>query len=198
MEKNALRVRRLMSNQVLPFRAQFIVTVHDETKEGLRSKVAALKGAVGKLGGIRYYEPSWEIATMNYYNAAIPGWSFDAYDDFTHKLDYVNLVDLLPIDGTPKGDLARAEALYDGDAGNLIGIRTFSGEVGSEMPLHSIIVGAKGSASECKTLRCPISTGRSDRQFDASRRRFWRPCPRRPLDDAPRPSRAGIGRSINK
>jgi hypothetical protein len=145
MEKNALRVRRLMSNQVLPFRAQFIVLAHDETKEGLRSKMAALKGAVGKLGGIRYYEPSWDISTMNYYNAAIPGWSFDGYDDFTHKLDDVNLVNLLPIGGTPKGDLEAAEALYDGDAGNLIGIRTFSGETGSEMPLHSIIVGAKGS-----------------------------------------------------
>jgi len=145
MEKNALRMRRLMSNQVLPFRAQFVLIAHDETKEGLRSKMAALKGAVGKLGGIRYYEPSWEIATMNYFNAAIPGWSFDGYDDFTHKLDDVNLVDLLPIDGTPKGDLAKAEALYDGDAGNLIGLKTFSGEQGSEMPLHSIIVGAKGS-----------------------------------------------------
>jgi len=145
MEKNALRVRRLMSNQVLPFRAQFIVLAHDETKEGLRSKMAALKGAVGKLGGIRYYEPSWDISTMNYYNAAIPGWSFDGYDDFTHKLDDVNLVNLMPIGGTPKGDLQAAEALYDGEAGNLIGIRTFSGENGSEMPLHSIIVGAKGS-----------------------------------------------------
>ena len=145
MEKNALKVRRLMSNQVVPFRAQFVVIAHDETKEGLRSKMAALKGSIGKLGGIRYYEPNWEIATMNYYNAAIPGWSFDGYDDFTHKLDDVNLVDLLPIDGTPKGDLAKAEALYDGEAGNLIGIRTFSGEQGSEMPLHSIIVGAKGS-----------------------------------------------------
>ena len=63
MEKNALRVRRLMSNQVIPFRAQIVVIAHDQTKEGLRSKMAALKGAVGKLGGIRYYEPSWEIAT---------------------------------------------------------------------------------------------------------------------------------------
>jgi hypothetical protein len=145
MEKNALRVRRLMSNQVIPFRAQFVVIAYDQTKEGLRSKMAALKGAVGKLGGIRYYEPSWEIATMNYYNAAIPGWSFDPYDDFTHKLDDVNLVDLLPIGGTPKGDLEKAEALYDSEAGNLIGLRTFSGEEGAESPLHSMIVGSKGS-----------------------------------------------------
>ena len=112
--------------------------------------MAALKGAVGKLGGIRYYEPSWEIATMNYYNAAIPGWSFDPYDDFTHKLDDVDLVDLLPIGGTPKGDLEKAEALYDGEAGNLIGLRTFSGEEGAASPLHSMIVGSKGSGkSRC-------------------------------------------------
>jgi hypothetical protein len=145
METNALRVRRLMSNQVISFRAQFIVIAHDQARDGVRSKIAALKAAIGKLGGIRYYEPSWEIATMNYYNAAIPGWSFDPYDDFTHKLDDVNLVDLLPIDSTPKGDLAAAEALYDGEAGNLIGVKTFAGENGSESPLHSLIVGSKGS-----------------------------------------------------
>ncbi len=46
MEKNAFRVRRLMSNQVIPFRAQFVVIAYDQTKEGLRSKMAALKGAV--------------------------------------------------------------------------------------------------------------------------------------------------------
>jgi hypothetical protein len=51
----------------------------------------------------------------------------------------------LPICGTPKGDLGKAEALYDGEAGNLIGLRTFSGEEASESPLHSMIVGSKGS-----------------------------------------------------
>src|SRR2546430_17361832 len=82
---------------------------------------------------------------MNYYNAAIPGWSFDPYDDFTHKLDDVNLVDLLPIGGTPKGDLEKAEALYDGEAGDLMGLRTFFGGEGGEAPLHSMIVGSKGA-----------------------------------------------------
>src|SRR5260221_5868667 len=103
--------------------------------------MAALKGAVGKLGGIRYYEPSWEIATMNYFNAAIPGWSFDPYDDFTHKLDDVNLVDLLPIGGTPKGDLEKAEALYDGEAGKLNWVRNLSREKGGAAPLPSTILG---------------------------------------------------------
>src|SRR5260221_12561590 len=82
---------------------------------------------------------------MDYCSAAIPGWTFDPYDAFTRKLDDVNLVDLLPIGGTPKGDLEKAEALYDGEAGNLMGLRTFSGEEGGESPLHSMIVGSKGS-----------------------------------------------------
>jgi hypothetical protein len=52
---------------------------------------------------------------------------------------------LLPIGGTPKGDWAQAEALCDGAAGNLIGLKTFCGSQGSESPLHSIVVGSKGS-----------------------------------------------------
>jgi hypothetical protein len=158
MEKNELRMRRLMSNQVIPFKAQFILTAYDQAKDGLRSKMAALKGVVGKLGGIRYYEPSWEIASLNYFNAAIPGWSFDRYDDFTHKIDDVNLVDLLPIGGTPKGDLAQAEALCDGAAGNLIGLKTFSGSQGSESPLHSIVVGSKGSGKSLEVNDILVQT----------------------------------------
>jgi hypothetical protein len=145
MERNELRVRRLMSNQVLPYKAQFILIAYDPTKEGLRSKMATLKGVVGKLGGMRYYEPSWEIACLNYFNAAIPGWSFDRYDDYTHEIDDVNLVNLLPIGGTAAGDLDEAEALYDGEAGNLVGVRTFSGSQGSESPLLAIMVGSAGT-----------------------------------------------------
>ncbi|MBV9492204.1 MAG: hypothetical protein JO069_21120, partial [Verrucomicrobia bacterium] len=145
MERNELRVRRLMSNQVLPYKAQFILIAYDPTKEGLRAKMATLKGVVGKLGGMRYYEPSWEVACLNYFNAAIPGWSFDRYDDYTHEVDDVNLVNLLPIGGTSAGDLDEAEALYDGEAGNLIGVRTFSGAQGSESPLHAIMVGSAGT-----------------------------------------------------
>ena len=72
MERNELRVRRLMTNQVLPYKAQFILIAYDPTKGGLRAKMATLKGVVGKLGGMRYYEPGWEVACLNYFNAAIP------------------------------------------------------------------------------------------------------------------------------
>ena len=78
-------------------------------------------------------------------HAAIPGGSFDRYDDYTHEIDDVNLVNLLPIGGTAAGDLDEAEALYDGEAGNLIGIRTFSGTRGSESPLLAVMVGSAGT-----------------------------------------------------
>ena len=88
---------------------------HDADRDRLSgsklSRCGQLLSAIGGEGNSQNRRGTrWEIATMNYYNAAIPGWSFDPYDDFTHKLDDVNLVDLLPIGGTPKGDLEKAEA----------------------------------------------------------------------------------------
>jgi hypothetical protein len=142
---NARRVERLMGNEVTPWEAQWVVMTWDQSLDGLRSKMATLKGTIGKLRGIKYYEPSWEIASLNYFAAAIPGWSFGRYKDFTHKIDDVNLVDLLPLGGTPKADLAEAEILMDGAAGNLIGLRTFGGSLGSETPLLSLMTGSKGS-----------------------------------------------------
>jgi|GEM_PF-625952 len=145
IEDTDRRIKRLMGNDILPFMAQFIIITHDETKEGLRSNLAALKGVIGKLGGMRYYEPTYEIATLNYFNAAIPGWCFDRYDDYTHKIDDVNLVNLLPLGATSKGDLAAAEWIHDGDGGNLIGGRTFTGAPGNESPGHALMTGSSGA-----------------------------------------------------
>jgi hypothetical protein len=134
-----------MSNTVIPYEAQFIVIIADPTKQGLSSKLTTVKGALGKMGGIRTFEPAFEISALNYYNAAIPGWSFDSYRDLTHPVDHINLVNLLPVGATPKADLANAEMLWDGDSGNLVGMKTFSGSKGSESPLLSIMTGSAGS-----------------------------------------------------
>ncbi len=50
LDKHRERMRRLMSNQVVPFRAQIIVIAHDRTSDGLSIKMETLRAAVGKTG----------------------------------------------------------------------------------------------------------------------------------------------------
>jgi hypothetical protein len=42
-----------MSNKILPFRAQIIALVHDRTRDGLDSKMEAVRAAMGKTGAER-------------------------------------------------------------------------------------------------------------------------------------------------
>jgi len=63
--KKGQKIARLMSNEVLPYKAQFIIRVWDAQKRGLRAKLAALRGAISKLNGAQYYDPSLPTSASN-------------------------------------------------------------------------------------------------------------------------------------
>lgn len=152
MENKKAKIGRLMSNQVIPYNAQFIIRAWDKTKEGLRAKQAALRTAIGKLNGAKFYDPAFPTSARNYFYASVPGWCWDKYDDYTHYIDDVNLSNLLPISATPVGNLAEAEILLDGENGNLIGIQTFDGTPGNEGPAHLLMTGSSGNGKSVLTM----------------------------------------------
>ena len=145
MQKKGQKISRLMSNEVLPYKAQFILRCWDQDKAGLRAKLAALRSAISKLSGSKYYDPALPTSARNYFYAAVPGWCWDKYDDFSHYIEDANLANLLPVSATPTGDLADAEAIYDGANRNLIGVKTFAGRPGSEQPQHGVMFGMSGA-----------------------------------------------------
>jgi hypothetical protein len=135
MQKKGQKISRLMSNEVLPYQAQFIIRCWDQDKAGLRAKLAALRSAITKLNGAKYYDPALPTSKRNYFYASLPGWCWDKYDDFSHYIEDANLANLLPVSATPTGDLAEAEAIYDGANGNLVGVKTFA----SGAPQHGVM-----------------------------------------------------------
>ncbi|MCB1096659.1 MAG: hypothetical protein KDN22_13865, partial [Verrucomicrobiae bacterium] len=141
-----------MSNEVLPYQAQFILRCWDADKDGLRAKLAALRSAISKLGGAKYYDPALPTSNRNYFYASIPGWCWDKYQDFSHYIEDANLANMLPVSATPTGDLADAEALYDGANRNLIGIKTFAGLPGSESPQHGVMFGMSGAGKSVNMI----------------------------------------------
>ena len=146
------RVRRLATNEVVPYRMHLVVRVWDRSEEACSSKLSAVKNAILKLGGAQAYEPTLPTSVKNYWQLCMPGWSWSPYNDFKLYVEDVNLADLLPISSTPTGDLADAEAIYDGPRGALMGVVTFVGNKGSQRPEHGIMFGASGAGKSVFTI----------------------------------------------
>src|SRR5271165_406205 len=140
LDKHRERLRRLMSNQVVPFRAQIIVIAHDRNSDGLSIKMEALRAAIGKPGA-EPHRPAVATSNLAFFNCATPGFGpWVRYPDYWHKIDDLNLSTLWPAGSTPCADLESADWIADGDQNNLIGGRSFLGA----QPVHTLVVGSTG------------------------------------------------------
>ncbi|HEY1050598.1 MAG TPA: hypothetical protein VGE39_12605, partial [Prosthecobacter sp.] len=146
------RIRRLSTNEVVPYRMHLIVRVWDKDADTCASKLSAIRNSILKLGGAQSYEPTLPTSVRNYWQLCMPGWSWSPYNDFKLYVEDVNLADLLPISSTPTGDLDEAEAIYDGPRGALVGLTTFVGKEGSQRPEHGIMFGASGAGKSVFTI----------------------------------------------
>ena len=154
LDKHRERMRRLMSNQVVPFRAQIIVIAHDRTPDGLDTKMEALRAAIGKTGA-EPYRPSVPSSNLAFFNCATPGFGpWVSYRDFWHKIDDLNLSNMWPAGSTPRAYLDQSEWISDGDQNNLIGGRTFLGA----QPVHMLVIGSTSGGKSVLTQTHVIQT----------------------------------------
>jgi hypothetical protein len=135
------RMRRLLSNQVIPCKAQIIVIAHDNTRDGVDIKLEAIRAAIGKTGS-EPYRPMIPSAVVSFFNAATPAFGpWIDYRDFYHKIDDLNLANMLPVGSTPEADLKTADWICDGDLNNLIGGTMFRGST----PDHMMVAATTGA-----------------------------------------------------
>jgi hypothetical protein len=154
LDKHRERMRRLMSNQVVPFRAQIIVIAHDRTPDGLDAKMEAFRAAIGKTGA-EPYRPSVPTSNLAFFNCATPGFGpWVSYRDFWHKIDDLNLSNMWPAGSTPRAYLDQSEWISDGDQNNLIGGRTFLGA----QPAHMLVIGSTSGGKSVLTQTHVIQT----------------------------------------
>ena len=141
LEKHRERMRLLMSNRAIPFKAQLIVIACDRTPEGLDARMEALRAALGKTGA-EPFQPSLASSAVSFFNCATPGIGpWIDYKDFWHKMDdALNVVHMWPAGSTPAADLSLADWITDGDQNNLIGGRCFRGS----QPAHMLVAGSTG------------------------------------------------------
>jgi hypothetical protein len=141
LDKHRDRMRRLLSNQTVPFKAQIIVISHDRTRDGLDSKMEALRAAIGKTGA-EAHQPLVATAALAFLNCATPGFGpWVRYRDYRNKIDDLNLANMWSAGSTPRADLDSADWISDGDLNNLVGGKLFAGA----QPLHVLVAAMTGA-----------------------------------------------------
>ncbi|TLD71329.1 hypothetical protein FEM03_07300 [Phragmitibacter flavus] len=145
LQKKERKIAALMQGHTLPFHALFVIRVWDKSKAGLSAKTTAIKNAVNSMNGAQYVESCLPATTRKLFFQTWPGWLWGRYECRKLYAEHAYLADMLPFSATFTGHLNQAEALYDGNADNLVGIRTFLGTGGSKTPQHAVLLGMSGA-----------------------------------------------------
>ena len=145
LAKKERKIKALMDGVTLPFNALFVVRIWDRTREGLAASTAAIKSAINSMNGAQYFEANVATTTKKLFYMTWPGWAWGRYTAHGLYAESHYLPDLLPFSSTFTGHLATAEAIYDGDEQNIVGLKTFAGEAGNMSPQHAVLLGMSGA-----------------------------------------------------
>jgi type IV secretion system protein TrbE len=145
MEKKQRKIAALVQGNTLPFNVLFVVRAWDKTKEGLCAKTSAIKNAINSMNNAQFYESALPSTSKKLFCQTWPGWTWGKYE--VRKIYGENryIADMLPINSTFTGHLETAEAIYEGNAQNLVGIKTFAGTGGNLSPQHAVLLGMSGA-----------------------------------------------------
>ncbi|MBX3742572.1 MAG: TraC family protein [Akkermansiaceae bacterium] len=141
LQKKERKIAALSEGHTLPFQALFVIRAWDKTQAGLSAKTTAIKNAINSMNGAQYVESSLPGTTRKLFFQTWPGWLWSRYECRNLYAEHAYLADMLPISATFTGHLNGAEALYDGGADNLVGLRTFIGGT----PQHAVLLGMSGA-----------------------------------------------------
>ncbi|MBK1884419.1 hypothetical protein JIN85_18525 [Luteolibacter pohnpeiensis] len=138
------RIQSLASGEAHPVKIQMIVRAHDANAELLRSKLIAVRNAIGRMQGAAGVEIALPTTARNLFLAGMPGAPI-VEEAFWHKVDDVVAANLIPLTGDAGRSLEQAQAIFQTSRGGLFGVRIFGGKEGHEYPRHAFVTGMTGS-----------------------------------------------------
>lgn len=141
LRKKERKIENLAGGFARPFFVTYVIRAWDRNRDGLMDKIAALKAAIHAMDGAQYWDCALPATTRNLFLSTWPGWLHSGYRHRELYAEDTYLADLVPSSATFVGHLEDAEAIYDGNQGNLVGVNTFIG--GS--PQHTVLFGITGA-----------------------------------------------------
>ena len=137
------RISALQTGFARPFAALAVLRAWHASLEGLQAQVQALKEAVTAAGGATCHQVEHPVQAKRLFFETLPGWTGGHYRDWDlfalagRDPAVCFLQDLVPLSCSYTGHLEAGEALYDGEEGNLVGVRTFA----ADTPQHAVMIG---------------------------------------------------------
>jgi hypothetical protein len=141
LRKKERKVEALAGGFARPFLVTYVIRVWALSAEALREKVAAIQAAVNAMDGAQVFECALPTTAKKLFFATWPGWTHSSYRHRELYAEDSYLADLLPCSATFTGALEEAEALYDGNHGNLVGVATAA----RGSPQHAVLFGMTGA-----------------------------------------------------
>ena len=151
IEKKQIKIRSLTSGTTHPLQVEYTIRIWAQNLEELSGKTSAVKAALNLLESAQYREPVLSTQSINLLTQTVPGWIFGRYTAYALYAESQYFAAMLPFSATFTGHLNEAEALYDGDNFNLVGVRNFI----ASTPQHGAVFGMSGagkSAFMCDLL----------------------------------------------
>ena len=152
MEKKQKKISALMQGHTLPFNVEYIIRAWDQTREGLAAKTAAIKNAINGMNGAQYLACALPTTAKKLFYQSWPGWAWGRYPHRKLYGETRYVADVLPFSATFTGHLEQAEALYEGNQRNLVGVTTFAGSKGNETPQHAVLLGMSGAGKSVSVI----------------------------------------------
>jgi type IV secretion system protein TrbE len=135
------KVNELQQGRVIPLECLYVVRLWHRNPEVLAARCASLKNAFTSMGGAAVHHATIPENSRQLFYQTWPGWTYGVYRAFDLPAEDSYLADLIPWSATFTGHLQKAEAIYNGARGNLVGIRTRIGNT----PQHGVLFGMTGA-----------------------------------------------------
>jgi hypothetical protein len=135
----------LSDGRSFPVDCQIIIVAYAAGNDDMQVKSTAIKASLNRLG-IGYYLLNESKGAINAYFQATPGWLYGKRPKHSFRTLDKYASCLLPFSSTYTGGLSFAEAIYNGEGNNLIGLKQFAGEINKDSdPQHAIVFGKTGA-----------------------------------------------------
>ena len=157
-KENYKIMEEMHSERTSPLRVQYFIYIHGINAEEIVTKTTSIKAALSRMN-VGYYELNNSMAAINAFLQGTPGWLFGGRDGHNFRAMDSFLAPLLPISSTYTGLLKDAEAIYQGEQSNLVGLKQFAKEIQADSdPQHALLFGKTGSGKSVLTADLIMQT----------------------------------------
>jgi len=143
LAKKKAMISALQGGFARPYSVLPVIRVWGTTMESVMAQVSALREAIAAMNGAQCMQIEDPVSAKCLFYETLPGWTGGKYRQWDlfafagRDPTVCFLQDLLPLSSSYTGHLEEGEAIYDGNEGNIAGVRTFA----NGTPQHSVAIG---------------------------------------------------------